>query len=569
MEILDTLAEMPEYGLSDGKYYLDYDFLRRAAALSPAGHMIIGNQAASLGFNSGTNACTFTDPQTQDVYVVFRGTSDGEWPDNGLGLCVEETPQQGEALRYFDLLAQTGRLDTEGNVYVSGHSKGGNKAQYVTLASPFSNLIHQCLSFDGQGFSPEAVSHFRSRLGESELEQRRQKLWSICGDNDFVNTLGIGLVPEDHITYIHTEPEIFNPAGYHDLKYLFGIQDENGAIHFQERLNETVSSQGEFARYASLLSQQVLGLPDDTRYACAMALTQAIELGGNSPVGLHGEHFTAEELIGFFGHGLPLIYNSLLYTKEGRGVLTQLCREGLETAYHEGGLPGLAAACWGGSAAALLAIRAGTVLSVAASGLEFLLDRAVRLAHQTVDNLGLFYFSCLNFDPSDPNSFDSNGFDSDRFDPDSFDSDHFDPDSFEHFDRGPSLDFQLRPLRLFWQNMISSELTQSPFAHCQTAKPSLTAKTRLIVNPSLLTDHAAAMENVAQHLQQESSALRRISRHLKDVHRQKLYRLEATLKAEQALSAQAAQIVKSVLCLYTDAEQNAAQSAEELSLRES
>lgn len=519
MEILDTLADMPEYGLSDGKYYKDYEFLCRAAAASPAGHMIIGSQASSLGFNSGTNACTFTDPRTQDIYVIYRGTSDGEWPDNGLGLCVEETPQQQEALSFFDLLAQSGRLDTDGHVYVSGHSKGGNKAQYVTLASPFSSLIYQCLSFDGQGFSPEALSHFHSCLGESELTQRRQKLWSICGDNDFVNVLGIGLVPEDHITYIHTDPETFHPAGYHDLKYLFGVQGEDGVVHFQERLNEAVPSQGDLARYASMLSRQVMELPDDTRYACAMALTQAIELGGRSPIGLHGEHFTGEELFGFAGHGLPLIFNSLLYTAEGRDVLTQFSREGLEAAYQAGGLPGLAAACWGGSTAALLAIRAGAALSTAASGLEFVLDHAVRLTYQTFDDL----------------------------------------------ERRTVLDSQIHPLRLFCRDIVSPESSPvTPFTHKKPVTPARSTP-GLTVDLAQLAAQASTMEHVSQRLLQEASILRRISQHCISTYRQRLHQAEAALKREQSVSAHAIQLLETISHHYTDTEQCIAQSAANLS----
>ena len=38
------------------------------------------------------------------------------------------------------------------NITVTGHFKGGNKAQYVTIVT---DRIGRCVSFDGQGFSKE------------------------------------------------------------------------------------------------------------------------------------------------------------------------------------------------------------------------------------------------------------------------------------------------------------------------------------------------------------------------------------------------------------------------------
>ena len=52
------------------------------------------------------------------------------------------------------------------NIIVTGHSKGGNKAQYVTINSKYNDLIDKCFSFDGQGMSPEAIEAFINRHGK-------------------------------------------------------------------------------------------------------------------------------------------------------------------------------------------------------------------------------------------------------------------------------------------------------------------------------------------------------------------------------------------------------------------
>lgn len=40
---------------------------------------------------------------------------------------------------------------------MSGHSKGGNKAQYVTMFSQNRDVIDTCVALDGQGFSDSAM----------------------------------------------------------------------------------------------------------------------------------------------------------------------------------------------------------------------------------------------------------------------------------------------------------------------------------------------------------------------------------------------------------------------------
>ena len=82
--------------------------------------------------------------------VIFRGTTcDEEWMDNAKGGFMADTPGQIEALEFINNISKYYGYK---NMTVSGHSKGGNRSQYVALLS---DNIGRCISIDGQGFSPE------------------------------------------------------------------------------------------------------------------------------------------------------------------------------------------------------------------------------------------------------------------------------------------------------------------------------------------------------------------------------------------------------------------------------
>lgn len=322
-EILRSLEHLPEYGSPGGKYHESWELLNRAA-LSSFGDLILDHQSETMGFPAQTNACSFTDPHSQDIFIVYRGTADGEWPDNGAGLFSESTLQQEDALLYFDRLAENGHLETPGSVFISGHSKGGNKAQFVTLASSYSDRIGQCLSFDGQGFAPKAIASLQELLGLNEYEKRRKKLFSICGDNDFVNVLGCSAVPLEHTVYLETDPGAMNPAGYHDIKYLFYAKDQDGQGFFGTKLNPPARSQGSLALYVSYLSSIIMSLPEPKLAGCAMALTKLIELGGEQNVGIHEESVTAGEVLTLLKHGITLLFSPLPSVPEARPAFFSL-----------------------------------------------------------------------------------------------------------------------------------------------------------------------------------------------------------------------------------------------------
>ncbi len=326
-EILCELKEHPDYR-EGGKYYGEYTILEQAAENEAIGNLVIGNQSARLGYDPGTAACTFSAPDQSTVYVVYRGTGDGEWPDNGIGMSSKDTLQQRRALNYFDQVVETMGIGAAQRLIVTGHSKGGNKAQYVTMESTYSHLVDVCYSVDGQGFSPEAVASWKGFYGE-EYEERVQKLRGIYGENDFVSVLGTGIIPEENIRYVRTPVSQGNFAGYHDIKYMFACEEKdpetgNSAVSFRGRKNRYVSMRGELGNYGAVLSGAVMALPADQRDGCAAVVMQLMEAVQGSKRGINGEKLTLSDCLDFIIRGIPVIKGTLILTKEGRSLMETL-----------------------------------------------------------------------------------------------------------------------------------------------------------------------------------------------------------------------------------------------------
>ena len=78
---------------------------------------------------SGMRTASFKDCDG-NIIVVFRGTTTvKEWDDNGQGAYEYDTEQQIYALNYVNSI-------NSDRIVVTGHSKGGNKAQYTTVRCP-------------------------------------------------------------------------------------------------------------------------------------------------------------------------------------------------------------------------------------------------------------------------------------------------------------------------------------------------------------------------------------------------------------------------------------------------
>ena len=131
----------------------------------------------NLYYDSATgeaNIC-LVNTTTNDAYAIYRGTGEGEWLDDFEGGYLPDTKQQQKALLWL------GSLPKFHSLTVSGHSKGANKAQYVTYLA---DKVDTCISFDGQGFSAEFIEKYWD-----EIQLNKYKITAYALDTDFINIL--------------------------------------------------------------------------------------------------------------------------------------------------------------------------------------------------------------------------------------------------------------------------------------------------------------------------------------------------------------------------------------------
>lgn len=174
---------------------------------------------------SSSRIITVVDSNKQAT-VIFKGTEDNtEWADNVLGGIQTDTQCHKNALKYIEELAAQGYS----NITVSGHSKGGNKAQYVAVLSEH---VGRCVSFDGQGFSNEFLAKYADKIAA-----RKGLITSVSADKDFVNCLLNSIA--GHTIYISTDKvpkSIISNFGYYHKPNVF--VDLNGNMYPEGQQSE-------------------------------------------------------------------------------------------------------------------------------------------------------------------------------------------------------------------------------------------------------------------------------------------------------------------------------------------
>ena len=195
----------------------------------------IQNYETNDSDKNGLRACCFVkenNEEIEDVVAVFRGTAGiNEWKDDLMMANAVSSEIMDDAAIYIKNLPK----EYGNNITVTGHSKGGNKAQYVTIVT---DRIGRCVSFDGQGFSKEFLEFYSARI-----EERKSIITSISAEHDFVNSL------------------LFPIAG--DIKYIkadfdkeFGLNHcPNKVFNSNGELNEEVEQPAFISRLISYLTK--------------------------------------------------------------------------------------------------------------------------------------------------------------------------------------------------------------------------------------------------------------------------------------------------------------------------
>ena len=107
----------------------------------------------------------FSEPRQDTGIIAFRGTTGNGWIDNIKGAFIGDTPQQIAALAFFEQVDQTFNFS---NYIMTGHSKGGNNGQYITIIN--GNKVSLCVTFNSQGFSSEFIRKYACQIKENQVK---------------------------------------------------------------------------------------------------------------------------------------------------------------------------------------------------------------------------------------------------------------------------------------------------------------------------------------------------------------------------------------------------------------
>lgn len=171
-----------------------------------------------------TLALCFNEENSNEAIVAFRGTSasDNEWVDNVEGLNASDTKAQKEALDFIESLP----FD---DITVTGHSKGGNKAMYVTITS---DKVTRCVAYDGQGFSQEFIDKYWA-----EIQAKGGSITAYSLSTDYVHAL---LFPVPNSTQYYCQGYGVANIGEHHSPNSFFATDKDGNILLDENGNPIV-----------------------------------------------------------------------------------------------------------------------------------------------------------------------------------------------------------------------------------------------------------------------------------------------------------------------------------------
>lgn len=177
-KMMKDAAASGNSGMFQGGLESDLDNVVKIADAILADDSLKDLDIATTTNANGIRAACFVD-SNGEATVAIRGTggSFDAWRDNFVGLAQTDTAMQQEIAKFVNE-----NCKEYSNITITGHSKGGNLAQYATVVC--GDKIDRCISYDGQGFNDDFLSKY-----SSEIAKNKGKIKSICGANDYVNIL--------------------------------------------------------------------------------------------------------------------------------------------------------------------------------------------------------------------------------------------------------------------------------------------------------------------------------------------------------------------------------------------
>lgn len=196
--------EIREYFANNHPPNIDIDLEEFDPALS--GYTIIDYREIENTAGNPTLKCIALMDSEGNIHVHFSGTGDGNWAYNIAAYDKEPSKIQVDSADFLrKLLEEYGGSDAE--IHLTGHSQGGNTAQYVALAvgPALGKYITSITSLDGPGFSEQVIQSLIDKFGEAFFYEQIEKMYAYHGNNDYVHVLGEkSIIPADHQYMIKT-----------------------------------------------------------------------------------------------------------------------------------------------------------------------------------------------------------------------------------------------------------------------------------------------------------------------------------------------------------------------------
>ena len=248
----------------------------------------------------GIRGVCFAERGGQDATVVFRGTGGKyhSWADNVYGEYLSGTNMQRLAADFV-----RDQCCAYENITLSGHSKGGNLAQYVTVVCP--DKVDRCVSYDGQGFGASFLKE-----NEKLIQEAAPKISSISAHNDFVNVLLTSIAGRR--IFVENEGKgVYAHSSYSMLKS--GRFDENG--DFVSITRQSAATQV-LERATSFFVEQMEKLPGRGNEVVSnflAAILAAVISSDQSDEYEQDQILTAAAFLGYYTSGASLFFGNLTH----------------------------------------------------------------------------------------------------------------------------------------------------------------------------------------------------------------------------------------------------------------
>lgn len=191
-----------------------------------------------------------------DFYIGYCGTDDTivGWKESLNLSTMTPIPSQEESVRYLSKIANY----TEGKLYLGGHSKGGNLAEYAALTTEkeIQDRIVSVHSFDGPGFQKDFVDKFSNEeISKKIIKILPQSaivglIFDSAGSMKHIISNAKGVYQHDAFTWeiegssfvLADGPSKKSIKFYEFMKNLYYDIEENERVEFIEAIYHLLSS---------------------------------------------------------------------------------------------------------------------------------------------------------------------------------------------------------------------------------------------------------------------------------------------------------------------------------------